>query len=303
MVVSGLWQYHGFATWRALQRTETPYFVFTHGMLDPWFKREYPLKHLKKCLYWPWADYRLLRDARAVFFTSEEERRAASQSFRPYRANEVVVNYGTPGPVGDSVKQRELFFLQFPHLRGKRLLLFISRIHPKKGCDILIDAFAGLRDRDPALHIIMAGPDKVGWQEKLVAQARRLSVSNDITWTGMLAGDAKWGAFHAAEAFVLPSHQENFGIAVAEALACAVPVLISNKINIWREIKDEGAGYVEEDTLAGTISLLKRWEATSAVERIAMADNALSSFQNCFRIETAAKSIVSAIESRLGTAV
>ena len=117
----------------------------------------------------------------------------------------------------------------------------------------------------------------------------------------MLAGDAKWGAFHAAEAYVLPSHQENFGIAVAEALACAVPVLISDKINIWREIKDDGAGYVEEDTLAGTISLLKKWEATSALERIAMADNALSSFRNRFHIETAVKSIVSAIESRLGT--
>src|SRR4051812_19499062 len=68
VIVNGLWQYSGFGAWRALE-PGFPYFVFTHGMLDPWFKRQYPLKHFKKWLYWPWADYRLLRDAAAVLFT------------------------------------------------------------------------------------------------------------------------------------------------------------------------------------------------------------------------------------------
>ncbi len=63
VIVNGLWQYHGFAVWRALRGTSTPYVVYTHGMLDPWFKRTFPLKHLKKWLYWPWAEYRVLRDA------------------------------------------------------------------------------------------------------------------------------------------------------------------------------------------------------------------------------------------------
>ncbi len=73
VIVNGLWQYHGFATWRALRdQPRTPYYVFTHGMLDPWFKHRYPLKHLKKWLYWPWAEYRVLRDATAVIFTCEE---------------------------------------------------------------------------------------------------------------------------------------------------------------------------------------------------------------------------------------
>jgi glycosyltransferase involved in cell wall biosynthesis len=81
VVVNGLWQYQSFGTWRALRRIGKPYYVFTHGMLDPWFKRTYPLKHLKKWLYWPWAEYRVLRDAAGVLFTSEEERRLACQSF------------------------------------------------------------------------------------------------------------------------------------------------------------------------------------------------------------------------------
>src|SRR6476646_2695037 len=74
VIVNGLWQYPGLAVWRRFSGTTTPYFVFPHGMLDPWFKRTYPLKHIKKWFYWPWAEYRILRDAAAVIFTSEEER-------------------------------------------------------------------------------------------------------------------------------------------------------------------------------------------------------------------------------------
>src|SRR5262245_29706315 len=162
VIVDGLWQYHGLATWRALSGTATPYFVFTHGMLDPWFKRRYPLKHLKKSLYWPWAEYRVLRDARAVFFTCEDERLLSRESFSRYRANEVGVSYGTPGPSGDPALQRSAFLERFPELRDRRSLLFLSRIHPKKGCDLLIDAFAAVAGLDPSLHLVMAGPDPVG---------------------------------------------------------------------------------------------------------------------------------------------
>ena len=74
VIIDGLWQYHSFGAWRALAKKTIPYFVFTHGMLDPWFKKTYPLKHMKKWLYWPWAEYRLLRDAKAVLFTCEDEK-------------------------------------------------------------------------------------------------------------------------------------------------------------------------------------------------------------------------------------
>ena len=79
VVVHGIWQHHSFAVWQRFHKTATPYFVFPHGMLDPWFKRTYPLKHLKKWLYWPWAEYRILRDAAAVIFTSEQERDEARE--------------------------------------------------------------------------------------------------------------------------------------------------------------------------------------------------------------------------------
>jgi glycosyltransferase involved in cell wall biosynthesis len=119
-----------------------------------------------------------------------------------------------------------------------------------------------------------------------------------ISFTGMLSGPVKWGAFSAAEAFVLPSHQENFGIAVVEALACGTPVLISNKVNIWREIEGDGAGFVENDDLRGTANLLARWLATPPELRLGMKQNAANCFSKRFEIERATDSLLAIIANR-----
>jgi glycosyltransferase involved in cell wall biosynthesis len=301
VIVQGLWQYSSFGVWCALRGTSTPYFVFPHGMLDPWFKRTYPLKHLKKLLYWPWAEYRVLRDAAAVLFTSEEERCLARESFSPYRCNEVVVNYGTAAPEIDLANAREDFFNSFPQLRGRRFLLFLGRLHEKKGCEELIEAFAAIRNSsraDQSLELVIAGPSAdQGYQEHLKHLAASAST---VTFTGMLAGIRKWGAFSAADAFILPSHQENFGIAVVEALACGTPVLISNKVNIWREIVADEAGYVENDDLAGTARLIERWLGASPDVRDTMKENAKKCFVRHFEIERATDSLLEALAERPG---
>ena len=295
VIVNGLWQYPSFAVRQALHGTQTPFFVYPHGMLDPWFKRAYPFKHLKKSLYWPLAEYRVLRDARAVLFTCEEEKLLARRSFGLYRANEIVVNFGTSVPAGDPQAQREEFLAHYPELRAKRLLLFLSRIHAKKGCDVLIEAFARVAPSDPALHLVMAGPDQTGWRASLERLATARGVAGRILWPGMLTGEDKWGAFHAAEAFVLPSHQENFGIAVAEALACGLPVLISDKVNIWREIKEDGAGLVAPDDAEGTRQSLQAWLGMSLMQKAEMGRSAERCFRRRFEVSQAAHSLIAAL--------
>lgn len=285
IIVNGIWQYHSFGAWRALRRMGKPYYVFTHGMLDPWFRVHYPLKHLKKWLYWPWADYRVLRDATAVLFTSEAERLAARESFWLYRASEQVVAYGTGTPAQNKQQCVAAFETQFPTLRNKPFLLFLGRIHEKKGCDLLVRAFIDHAAANPDAHLVMAGPDQTGWVGTLKETAAAGGVSERITWTGMLRGDLKWGAFHSCEAFVLPSHQENFGIAVAEAMGCGKPVLISNKVNIWREIEQDGAGIVADDTQTGAKQLLEDWYALLPAARQTMGHNAARSFQRRFTVE------------------
>jgi glycosyltransferase involved in cell wall biosynthesis len=295
IVVNGLWQYHSFGTWRALHGTGVPYFIYSHGMLDPWFKRTYPLKHLKKWLYWPWAEYRVLRDAQAVLFTCEDERVLARQSFWLYKAREAVVSYGTKAPPDHAVPLREKFLAAYPGLQGKRVLLFLSRIQQKKGCDLLIEAFAQVASQDPSLHLLMAGPDQTGWVAELKALAAARGIAERISWPGMLQGDMKWGAFYSAEAFVLPSHQENFGIAVAEAMGCGLPVLISDKVNIWREIEADGAGIVDTDTVDGTVRTLKQWLGMRAEEKIAMGLQAKRSFEARFTVDAMASSLLNIV--------
>ncbi|GAA6142168.1 glycosyltransferase [Hydrogenophaga sp. 5NK40-0174] len=297
VIVNGIWQYHALGTWRALAGSGVPYFVFVHGMLDPWFKRAYPRKHLKKWLYWPWADYRVLRDAAAVLFTCEEERRLARESFWLYRCHEEVVAYGTqaPPPAEDGRLARR-FVARHPELQGKRIFLYLSRIHEKKGCDLLIDAFARIARTHPKAHLVMAGPDQSGWVAALRAQAKSLGIAGRITWPGLLQGEDKWGAMRAAEVFCLPSHQENFGIVVAEALACGTPVLISDKVNIWREIDADGAGMVHPDTAQGTYEALVRWLDLPPEGQQRMRIMARHSFEQRFHIERVASSLLDTMQ-------
>ena len=299
IITNGMWQYNSFAVWLALGKKKTPYFVFTHGMLDPWFKRKYPLKHLKKWLYWPWGQYPVLRDAKAVIFTCEEERILARQSFWLYKANEAVTAYGTAGPPERSEEMAQIFLNRYPEMKEKRLILFLSRIHEKKGCDLLIDAFADIAPKDQNLRLIMAGPDQTGWAEELKAMARERGIEGRILWPGMLQGDLKWGAYYAAEAFCLPSHQENFGIVVAEALACGKPVLISNKVNIWREIEEEKAGFIAPDTKEGARQILTQWLALSPEECKAMSRRARACFENRFHIQKAAERLLEIIKGNV----
>lgn len=292
VIVNGVWQYHGVAARKAVAGRK-PYVVFAHGMLDPYFKSRFPLKHLKKLVYWTFQEHRNLNAAKAVCFTSEEERRVAAEGFPFCRFRRVVVPYGTMGPSGDPETLKRAFLESWPQLREKDYLLFLGRIHPKKGCDLLLEAFA--EAASPGLQLVMAGPDETGWSAELKARATQLGIGERITWTGMLRGDAKWGAFYGAEAFVLPSHQENFGIAVADALACGVVPLISDKVNIAPDVAADGAGLMEADSVEGTVRLLTRFLELNPEELRTMRARALDCYQRRYALNNAAQEVYKAL--------
>lgn len=178
----------------------------------------------------------------------------------------------------------------------------MSRLHPKKGADILIEAYGEMARQceraEPLPDLVIAGPSPdVGYTEKLRKLATDLptTVACRIHFAGMLSGDAKWGAFHGCEAFILPSHQENFGIVVAEAVACGKPVLVSDRVNIWHEVEMDGAGFVEPDSTEGVARLLQKWRALPAQNRNAMSQRARKCFGQRFEIGAAAESLVHAL--------
>lgn len=295
IIIHGLWQYHGIGVARTLWQMGLPYSVFTHGMLDPWFKETYPLKHLKKSLYWLLAEGSVLNRAARVFFTSEEERLRARNTFAPYLVQEYVVPYGTQTPPPANDEHIELLYTAHPELRDKHLFLFLSRIHEKKGCDLLIKAFAAVAPVHLQAHLIIAGPSTPSLLADLQGLATSLKLQERITWMGMLQGDAKWAALHAANAFVLPSHQENFGIAVVEALGCGTPVLLSDKVNIWREIAEDGVGIVAPDTVQGTLDNLTEWLSLSKQRQQHMGAEAKRSFAARYTAANMAYGLLSAL--------
>jgi glycosyltransferase involved in cell wall biosynthesis len=300
VIVHGLWQHIGLAVRSACRTASVPYFVFCHGMLDPWFKRTFPLKHLKKWLYWPWGEYRVLRDAAAVFFTCEEERRLARASFWHYSCNEQVVGLGIEDPPGDSAGQLRAFAGQFPELNTKRFLLFLGRLHPKKGLEMLIAAFGKVAPLETDLHLVIAGaPSGVGIGSGYLEQLKSLALAqcpqDRVHFVGMLQGPAKWGALRSAEAFVLPSHQENFGIAVVEALACGTFVLISRQVNIWREVEASGAGLISDDTAEGTLALLQAWLHNHISRQCEELGRARKCFRELFEIRQVSDKVVASI--------
>jgi len=293
LIVDGIWQYHSYAVWRELHDTTNPYYVFPHGMLGPWFKKTYPLKHLKKWAYWPWADYRVLRDAKRVLFTCERERLLARDSFSLYRADEAVVGLGVSEPPRTCDPRSEA-----PQslAETRRIVLFLGRIHYIKGCDILLEAFAQVALRDSQLHLVFAGPDQVGLQARLRERAVELGIEDRISWLGMLDGDKKWETIESSEVLCLPSHHESFGMAVVEAMACAKPVLISDKVNICEEVAADHAGFVDQDTVDGTRRNLERWLSMDSAGYRAMSEQAKQCFRSRFNATHAARRLVEIIE-------
>ena len=290
VMLNGLWVYEGIAT-RKVFGGRKPYLVFSHGMLDPYFKSAFPLKHAKKWVYWLLAEYWVLRGAYRMLFTTDAEARLAEQSFWLHKWNGVVIPFGANRPPRDGNFLREAFYAQIPQMRGCRFMLFLGRIHRKKGCDLLIHAFLKYAAQDPTLHLVMAGPDQQGWSAELQQIVAQAGLGERVHWPGMLKADVKWGAFFASEVFILPSHQENFGIAVAEAMSCGRAVLLADKVNIAPDIAHDGAGLMEPDTQRGTDHLVRRWIEMPLDQRQQMGERALQVFDQRYDMRKSAASI------------
>lgn len=273
------------------------YVVFPHGMLDPYFINNFPVKHVKKSLFYRLIAAPVLSNALATLFTCEEERRLANTSYRPVVGRREVVRYGINPPQIDPAAYRGRLLSLKEKLAGKDILLFLGRIHPKKGCDLLIQAMENLAGQYPNAHLIMAGPDETGLGAKLQKVSGKKSLHDRVTWVGPVYGEERWFLYNIADVFILPSHMENFGMTVAESLSQGCPVLITDKVNIYDSIANAGAGFVETDDLAGTMKLIQKWCSLSTAEKEAMRGRTKGLFDTRFRAIYTAEDIVGVFNS------
>jgi glycosyltransferase involved in cell wall biosynthesis len=237
--IHSLYLFHNLVAGHYCRRYDTPYLVRPQGILDPYiYRRHRGRKRLMEYLF----ENRNIRRAAALHFTAAEEAELAA----PY-------TFGTPGlvvPLGINYDEFAVlpepgsFRRRYPEIGDKPIILFFGRVNFKKGLDILARAFGLAARRLPDAHLVIAGPDNEGWGARVRTWLGEEGVLSRTTFTGMLLGPDKFAVLRDASMFVLPSYSENFGLAVVEAMAAGLPVIISDKVNIWREVDAEGAGRV-----------------------------------------------------------
>ncbi|MAG88460.1 glycosyltransferase [Zunongwangia profunda] len=302
VIIHGLWLYNSYGTYRAWRKFQNKQlnspklYVMPHGMLDPYFQKAEGrrLKALRNLVFWKLIESKVINGVDGVLFTCEQELLLARQTFNPYcPQQELDVGYGVPAPpLYDDSTMKNGLEEQSLCIMPDNYILFLSRIHEKKGVDLLIKAYLKLHNKNVP-DLVIAGP---GLDTAFGIKMQRLaSKSNHIHFTGMLTGDAKWGAFYGAEAFILPSHQENFGIAVAESLACSIPVIITKRVNIFKEIAKHNAGLVAENNEDSVFDQLKKWFLMSSSEKEVMKSNAFNCFQKEFTVQSHANRMISKI--------
>jgi len=237
--IHSLYLFHNNVAAHYCRKYYVPYLIRPHGTLEPFLYRRHRFrKSIMECIF----ENTNIKNAAAVHFTTQEEKLLATPYI--FKTNSVVVPNGIDFKEYKNLPVSGTFRSQYRETLGKKIILFFGRINFIKGFDILIPAFAKIAKMFDDVHLVITGPDNEGFGAKVRLWLAEEGVSDRATFTGMLLGEKKLAVLRDADIFVLPSYTENFGISVIEAMACGLPVVISDKVNIWREIQDSGSGKV-----------------------------------------------------------
>jgi len=234
---------------RVARRVNVPYIVRPLGVLNRWGMQN--RRRLLKRISFKLVELPILLNSAAIHYTSAMEREEAGLlDERLAKHSSVVIPLPVvslqKSEVGNHRSGADDLFAKFPQTKGKRIILFLSRIDPKKGLELLIDAFAAIRKRHQDAALVIAGDGSADYVTKLKKRAGSSMEqgARSVVWTGHLDGELKAAAFAAADVFVLPSASENFGIAAAEAMAVGVPTIVSEEVALSSDIRSYDAGLV-----------------------------------------------------------
>lgn len=239
--IHSLYLFHNLIAGYYCRKYHIPYLIRPHGILDPFLQKRHPVR---KKVYNFLIEKRNLNNASAIHYTTNEEMELAKPL--NIKASSIVVPNGLDISAFSKLPAYGSFKRKYPALENKKIILFFSRINFKKGMDILVKAFGKVTRARDDIYLVVVGPDNEGYGKKVNKWLEDEGVLNKTLFTGMLLGEEKMAVLTDSDLFVLPSYSENFGIVVAEAMACGLPVVISNKVNIWQEVKQAGAGIVTD---------------------------------------------------------
>ncbi len=253
--IHGIWQEHCLFGTQAARAARRPYVVSAHGMLEPWALRN---KGWKKRLYSLLVEKRNIAGAACLHALTGAE----AEEYRGFGARNpiAVVPNGVRIPRAGNSSD---FFVKFPHLAGKRILLFLGRLHFKKGLDLLCRAWHNAQ-RGEEFHLVLAGPDFEGTEQRVKQMIAELGIEGSVTFAGMLKGAEKWSALKAADAFVLPSRSEGLSVSVLEAMGIGLPVIVSSRCNVAEVRRNECGWAIEPNVFELTDALGQYFESNVA---------------------------------------
>ena len=231
------------------RKRKVPYLIRPAGSLDPvMFAKSYAgwrassLSLVKKWLYLNTLGRRDLGGAAGIHYTSQAEMDASRA--RILKPPQYVLPLGVDLPDGEEAAGGLRLRQRHPELSGKKIVLFLSRLDPVKGLDILLAAMGDLAARRSDFVLVVAGSGSSAYETRLASLLERYGMQDRIVYLGPVEGPDKWSVLRDADVFVLPSYHESFGVAVVEAMAVGLPVVISDRVNIHREVGAAGAGLV-----------------------------------------------------------
>ena len=233
------------------RRVKLPYVVSIHGMLDDWSMTQ---SAVKKRVFLRLFGRQMLEGAARLHLTAEDERRQAMKWAPKGRARvlPLVMDLSPyrelPGP---DLARREFAPLDKPGAK----LLFLSRVHPKKGVEKLIDAVVKIRQRGDEVEALIAGPGDDAYLAELKQVAKDHGVADHVHFLGMVRGELKLSLYQACDLFVLPTSQENFGIVLTEAMACSTPIITTRGVDIWQELEERGGEIVDANAEAIVVAV------------------------------------------------
>ncbi|HEX6676027.1 MAG TPA: glycosyltransferase, partial [Actinomycetes bacterium] len=238
--VHSLYLFHTWWASRCCRRARVPYVISPHGTLDPWHLAHRPRR---KAAYTLLLEGRALRRAAAMHYTSVEELAHAARHLG-HGPRGFVVPPGVDRPPVRRLADDGGLAARHPELAGRTLVTFLGRLTAKKRLDLLVEAFAEVAAAEPGAHLAVAGPDDEGIGAGVRARVARLGLAGRVSFLGLVTGAAKAALLGRSRVMVLASEDESFGVAVAEAMAAAIPVVVSEGVALHREVAAAGAGLV-----------------------------------------------------------
>jgi glycosyltransferase involved in cell wall biosynthesis len=256
--ISPIWTFTVLAGSIACKLNKIPYIFAPHGSL---YEETIKIKSywIKKIYYFLFAKW-CIENANLIHYTTEDEKEKVTRYLGIKNKSLIIPNGIDLDNYKDLDKIKD-FKNYFPELEEKKYILFMGRISKKKGLNLLISAFKMILKDFPDFYLVIAGPDNEGYKKEVEKIIKKNDIEEKVIFTGMLEGEKILSAYKSAELFVLPSYSENFGMVVPEAMMCETPVIISNRVGIYKEVLEYNAGIVTNlsvgDISSGMLKVLE----------------------------------------------